>query len=218
MVGSMTSVKCLVLFFLMIRRPPRSTLFPYTTLFRSALSLGEGELRGPGRVGVALAGGPHQLELLRPADRHHAGPARPGGPPQQRFHHRGLPDALLELDHRDVVVLGEPRHRLPEPGADLLEHRRGDDRHPEVIVQERDDLAAYLQLRHVAVEVDAVQALDVQHRMTIQQLRDRDHTRHDNRPAQHRYDPSLNHAAPLSRQNRKPWRSEAEPRWTVSPK
>src|SRR5690349_24013287 len=26
---------CLYLFFLMIRRPPRSTLFPYTTLFRS---------------------------------------------------------------------------------------------------------------------------------------------------------------------------------------
>src|SRR3712207_9230776 len=27
---------CLLFFFLMIRRPPRSTLFPYTTLFRSA--------------------------------------------------------------------------------------------------------------------------------------------------------------------------------------
>src|SRR2546430_13625544 len=27
----------LFLFFLMIRRPPRSTLFPYTTLFRSSL-------------------------------------------------------------------------------------------------------------------------------------------------------------------------------------
>src|SRR3712207_1371568 len=27
------------LFFLMIRRPPRSTLFPYTTLFRSALEV-----------------------------------------------------------------------------------------------------------------------------------------------------------------------------------
>src|SRR2546429_5658328 len=26
---------CLIFFFLMIRRPPRSTLFPYTTLFRS---------------------------------------------------------------------------------------------------------------------------------------------------------------------------------------
>src|ERR1051325_12074225 len=37
-------------FFLMIRRPPRSTLFPYTTLFRSAL--GEERQRGgpAGRV------------------------------------------------------------------------------------------------------------------------------------------------------------------------
>src|SRR3712207_8304912 len=29
-----------VVFFLMIRRPPRSTLFPYTTLFRSAPAVG----------------------------------------------------------------------------------------------------------------------------------------------------------------------------------
>src|SRR6267142_3158309 len=28
---------CLLFFFLMIRRPPRSTLFPYTTLFRSGI-------------------------------------------------------------------------------------------------------------------------------------------------------------------------------------
>src|SRR2546430_16813962 len=28
-------VVCVFFFFLMIRRPPRSTLFPYTTLFRS---------------------------------------------------------------------------------------------------------------------------------------------------------------------------------------
>src|SRR5574337_530252 len=28
-----------VVFFLMIRRPPRSTLFPYTTLFRSAVKM-----------------------------------------------------------------------------------------------------------------------------------------------------------------------------------
>src|SRR3989441_11791640 len=31
----------LLFFFLMIRRPPRSTLFPYTTLFRSRESRGE---------------------------------------------------------------------------------------------------------------------------------------------------------------------------------
>src|SRR2546430_14548002 len=32
-----TITKIVSLFFLMIRRPPRSTLFPYTTLFRSLL-------------------------------------------------------------------------------------------------------------------------------------------------------------------------------------
>src|SRR5258705_11731996 len=31
----------LLIFFLMIRRPPRSTLFPYTTLFRSRLPIPE---------------------------------------------------------------------------------------------------------------------------------------------------------------------------------
>src|SRR3712207_7771555 len=33
---SVQSVRFVHFFFLMIRRPPRSTLFPYTTLFRSA--------------------------------------------------------------------------------------------------------------------------------------------------------------------------------------
>src|SRR2546430_10028666 len=31
-------------FFLMIRRPPRSTLFPYTTLFRSEAAVGDLEI------------------------------------------------------------------------------------------------------------------------------------------------------------------------------
>src|SRR3712207_7048062 len=35
-------------FFLMIRRPPRSTLFPYTTLFRSRQSDGEQGAAQPG--------------------------------------------------------------------------------------------------------------------------------------------------------------------------
>src|SRR3989339_258684 len=34
---------CKIFFFLMIRRPPRSTLFPYTTLFRSGLSAGKSD-------------------------------------------------------------------------------------------------------------------------------------------------------------------------------
>src|SRR2546422_3969889 len=40
---------CLFFFFLMIRRPPRSTLFPYTTLFRSVYAVAFG-------VGAACVG------------------------------------------------------------------------------------------------------------------------------------------------------------------
>src|SRR3712207_6781120 len=40
-------------FFLMIRRPPRSTLFPYTTLFRSAVTGADlGARRPPARMGL----------------------------------------------------------------------------------------------------------------------------------------------------------------------
>src|SRR5687768_18621457 len=38
-------------FFLMIRRPPRSTLFPYTTLFRSVVH-GDADVRLNGGVGL----------------------------------------------------------------------------------------------------------------------------------------------------------------------
>src|SRR5437588_7743007 len=43
------SLHFLLFFFLMIRRPPRSTLFPYTTLFRSRSSLA-GRLFACGRT------------------------------------------------------------------------------------------------------------------------------------------------------------------------
>src|SRR5256885_12599474 len=48
-----SSAHFVVFFFLMIRRPPRSTLFPYTTLFRS-------DARNPVRVGLSNEQGfPH---------------------------------------------------------------------------------------------------------------------------------------------------------------
>src|SRR2546430_13272060 len=53
----------LLFFFLMIRRPPRSTLFPYTTLFRS-------------RVAIGTAGGP--------GTDHHVLHSRSGGEPVSR--------------------------------------------------------------------------------------------------------------------------------------
>src|SRR3712207_8443965 len=43
-------------FFLMIRRPPRSTLFPYTTLFRSRPSSRMLTLLGPRVMPVGLSG------------------------------------------------------------------------------------------------------------------------------------------------------------------
>src|ERR1044071_10257154 len=49
-------------FFLMIRRPPRSTLFPYTTLFRSGL----GDLPGL-RPGLVVAG---RLEIADRSEEH----------------------------------------------------------------------------------------------------------------------------------------------------
>src|SRR5688572_33500743 len=42
-------ISLFVFFFLMIRRPPRSTLFPYTTLFRSRPGAGERARGRPAR-------------------------------------------------------------------------------------------------------------------------------------------------------------------------
>src|SRR5256885_14223788 len=81
----------LFFFFLMIRRPPRSTLFPYTTLFRSA-----------------RAGGILLEALAQPQDEvvHGTG----------RGEHVVAPDALEQIFARDDLagVLGEhlEDHRL----------------------------------------------------------------------------------------------------------
>src|SRR3712207_8381072 len=50
----------ILVFVLRIRRPPRSTLFPYTTLFRSPLVAGDA-LDGVDRPLVALAGDPRAV-------------------------------------------------------------------------------------------------------------------------------------------------------------
>src|SRR2546430_12961783 len=51
----------------MIRRPPRSTLFPYTTLFRSLVHLVEQPLERPGRVRQAAG----QLGEIRARSEEH---------------------------------------------------------------------------------------------------------------------------------------------------
>src|SRR3712207_8039405 len=91
----------------MIRRPPRSTLFPYTTLFRSEGYLGP--IRGPGRVKVErgivgdtvqlCAGGVHDVDLLvtvAGAREGYLGPVR--GPGRDRKKHTS------ELQSRQYLV------------------------------------------------------------------------------------------------------------------
>src|SRR2546430_17727789 len=60
------SIMCprLFFFFLMIRRPPRSTLFPYTTLFRSPA---EGSV---GRTGVAAPEGASAADVVSRSEEH----------------------------------------------------------------------------------------------------------------------------------------------------
>src|SRR5688572_31727555 len=68
----------LILFVIMIPRPPRSTLFPYTTLFRSQLHRGEMKRAGivgssfylvrDGRVAVADHLGEQDAEAHAPVD------------------------------------------------------------------------------------------------------------------------------------------------------
>src|SRR2546429_9630018 len=82
----------------MIRRPPRSTLFPYTTLFRAVLVFGA--VRGRDRVGdpetvgrdLRVAHVVEPVEVVQGEDAAGGGPPRrPPGPPAAA--HRPPPGA-----------------------------------------------------------------------------------------------------------------------------
>src|SRR3712207_8690154 len=73
----------------MIRRPPRSTLFPYTTLFRSDLGAAERRLDGPGdglRDAILKGEDPRKfsLEAVRPDVAARLRLHQPGGDAQDR--------------------------------------------------------------------------------------------------------------------------------------
>ena len=142
-----------------------------------ALLLGEGELRAQARIGVPLARRPHQLELLGTADRHHLRTARAGSSVQVRGHHIGLALPGPEPDYRDAVGLRPVLDVLPELLPDRLEQRRGHDRLAPVIVEEVDHPACRLQLGDIAIQVNPVQAGDIQPDMPGHHVRGSHHRR-----------------------------------------
>src|SRR3712207_7174607 len=79
-------------FFLMIRRPPRSTLFPYTTLFRSAGLAEERRLLVAGDSAHGELGPVEELARRRPE--------RPAGGP----HLRRSEEHTSELQSRQYLV------------------------------------------------------------------------------------------------------------------
>src|SRR3989442_13537617 len=80
----------------MIRRPPRSTLFPYTTLFRSRGTYGE--LRAKRSPASHRGGQPR-----RPSSAVRPRPGRTARPPAPSFDHLAAQIAATE---RDLAVAG----------------------------------------------------------------------------------------------------------------
>src|SRR3712207_7413060 len=80
----------------MIRRPPRSTLFPYTTLFRSARQRRRRSLRRRG-------GRPRCRRQVR---------HRPRGPPRGRQRHLAARAVLLAAEDRKSTRELQPRQYL----------------------------------------------------------------------------------------------------------
>src|SRR2546430_11765402 len=105
----------------MIRRPPRSTLFPYTTLFRSGaeagtLARGDGGAAPRGRARRQSAGRAPQPRLrvraTGPVGRGGSGVRRGGGPGAHRR------QGVLELGDRRLEAGGFRRRRGPaRPGT-----------------------------------------------------------------------------------------------------
>src|SRR3712207_7647868 len=114
----------------MIRRPPRSTLFPYTTLFRSAAAL-LADQRVAGHAGVVEedlrrpGAGLAHLAVLRPD----GDPGRPGvddeagdAPPRSEEHTSELQSrqylvCRLLLEKKKTVCSSSPCHFPPTSGS-----------------------------------------------------------------------------------------------------
>src|SRR3989442_12222353 len=106
----------------MIRRPPRSTLFPYTTLFRSRAAAADGGLavHRPEAGVVELAGGGGQTARGAPDPEH----APPPGPARSldacRRRHFGVVRRARDFKPRPDQA--RPAVPVRQPGRDAVYH------------------------------------------------------------------------------------------------
>src|SRR5688572_30954296 len=102
----------------MIRRPPRSTLFPYTTLFRSVDARG---LRGRGRRAGAHGG------AARPVRGRRRGDARRRGGARRRRRDRKstrLNSSHSQISYAVFCLKKKKKKQITYVSTDLLNHIR----------------------------------------------------------------------------------------------
>src|SRR5713101_5461478 len=113
-------------FFLMIRLPPRSTLFPYTTLFRSVREVGTAELHGAAEPPDELTARNFGVVESDRQDRDFAASAAADAAPLERVVHAGADlvggrgGPLLDggvLDDVEAGDAGGGRYRVGVEGA-----------------------------------------------------------------------------------------------------
>src|SRR5579859_3528990 len=78
----------------------------------------------------------------------------------------------VQMQHRDAISFCKPTDCLTETITDALEQCWGRDWITKVLGQERDHLAAHLELGDVTIEIHTVKAFEVQHDMTLEDIVD----------------------------------------------
>src|SRR3989475_7019512 len=154
----------------MIRRPPRSTLFPYTTLFRSLTWRDDREVLradadGRGRRRLRTAGSSRQFHLdpLGPGDEGAVPRREIGG---EEVHRRRADELRDELVDRPSVKLGRRRVRLEHAVA----HERDAVRHGERLElvmghEDRGDPDLLLEALDLAAHLVAKPGVEIRERL-----------------------------------------------------